>query len=85
MWVLLKQLQNKLLTYHQTKTHRYATGCTKAAAAAAAEVDSMGSSDCPDEMHHVVTSKAILMKIIYLLILMKLMKLTNWFQPMEIY
>ena len=84
MWVLLKQLQNKLLTYHQTKTHRYATGCTKAAAAAA-EVDSMGSSDCPDEMHHVVTSKAILMKIIYLLILMKLMKLTNWFQPMEIY
>lgn len=74
--MLLKQLQNKLLTYHQTKTHRYATGCTKAAAAAA-EVDSMDISDCPDEMHHVATNKAILMKIIYLLILMKLMKLTN--------
>lgn len=84
MWVLLKQLQNKLLTYHQTKTHRYATGCTKAAAAAA-EVDSMDSSDCPDEMHHVATNKAILMKIMYLLLLMKLMKLINWFQPMEIY
>ena len=74
--MLLKQLQYKLLTYHQTKTHRYATGCTKAAAAAA-EVDSMDSSDCPDEMHHVATNKAILMKIMYLLLLMKLMKLIN--------
>ena len=75
MQVLLKQLQIKLLRYHQTKTRRHTTGCTKAAATA--EVDSMNSSDCSDSNAPCSYKQKILMKIMYLIILIKLMNLTN--------